>query len=232
MRTRWFNFFFLPCKQLGCNAGLNFKIRVCKLVHLLCLLDCSPPPGGRKSNWQGQSCKVSWMKQQHFLRAPAIDILLILLFCSRVFLYTTWHTHTTKKKKNPTQASYDYLHEHPHLGNFFVTCIYLWAGFRRVPVVNFHIFCVYPIVNWSEMKQTLRQPKQPLCSVKFPIKITIPSLESIKRRLIKWNTQATALSHDAGENNQLQMATNAQYDPERSLHGTEFGAERPKNGPY
>ena len=169
------------------------------------------------------------MKQLHFLRAPAIDILLILLFCSRVFLHTTWHTHT---QKHPTQASYDYLHEHPHLGNLSVTCIYLWAGFRRVLVVNFPIFCVYPIVNWSEMKQALRQPRQPLCSVKFPIKITIPTLKSIKRRLIKWNTQATPLSHDAGENNQLQMATNAQYNPERFLRGTEFGAEQPKNGPY
>lgn len=43
------------------------------------------------------------------------------------------------------------------------------------------------------------------------------------------------LSHDAGapqrKKQQLQMVTNADYNPRRFYHGAEFNAY-PKNGPY
>lgn len=85
------------------------------------------------------------------------------------------------------------------------------------------------------MKQIVHQPEQTLCPVKFTIKYIPPTIKKIEQCLIKWNTQAMPLSHDAGapqrKKHQLQMVTNADYNPGRCLHGTEFYAY-PKNGPY
>lgn len=77
----------------------------------------------------------------------------------------------------------------------------------------------YPIVSWFEMKQILHQPGQTRCPATFTIKYP-PTIKRIEQSLIKWNTQAMPLSHDAGapqqKKHQLQMVTNADYNPGRS----------------
>lgn len=107
------------------------------------------------------------MKQQHFLRTLVIDNLLILLFAPVLFVYYLTHTKNNQALLFPWSSV---------LWSFVCDMHIFMGWFQRSIVRKLSHLCVYPIVNWSEMKQILCQPNQPLCCVKFTIKY-IPRLQ-------------------------------------------------------
>lgn len=72
----------------------------------------------------------------------------------------------------------------------FVCDMHIFMGwFQRSKLSH---LCVYPIVNWCEMKRMLRQPKQPLCCVKFTIKyIPRPKKHQLTPDKMEYSSNAT-----------------------------------------
>lgn len=163
--------------NLEATLGWISKSQVCKLLHLLCLFDCSPlleatnqPDRVREASFMNETATCSQGTGDWYFINPAF-------FAPVLSVYKL-----TQQKQSTLTRFFAWA---PAFWDF--VCVHLWSIGRG----NFPIFCVHPIVNWSEMK-----PKQTLCSV--TVLNPLPARENIKRRLIKWNTQATPLSHDTG----------------------------------